>query len=207
MLRIAISKGRVHKAFIALLEQAGFTFDQLKTRKLIIEDSEKRLQLIEVKAPDVPLYVDKGFADIGIVGSDVLLEYSDAFYELLDLKIGVCDLCLAAKPDFERSAYSNLRIATKYERQAERYLEKIGVPGEIIKLNGSVELGPLLEISDCIIDIVETGRTLRENNLVVKETLRSVSSRLIANKVSYKLNHRLIDQLIADLKPFLEVTA
>jgi ATP phosphoribosyltransferase len=151
--------------------------------------------------------VDKGYADIGIVGSDVLLEYPDAFYELLDLKIGVCDLCLAAKADFDRSAFSYLRIATKYERQALRYLEKIGMPGEIIKLNGSVELGPLLEISDCIIDIVETGRTLKENHLVVKETLRSVSSRLIANKVSYKLNHRLIDGLITELKPFLEVSA
>ncbi len=207
MLRIAISKGRVHKAFVGLLGQAGFTFDDLKSRKLIIEDRDKRLQLIEVKAPDVPLYVDKGYADIGIVGSDVLLEYPDAFYELLDLKIGVCDLCLAAKADFDRSAFSYLRIATKYERQALRYLEKIGMPGEIIKLNGSVELGPLLEISDCIIDIVETGRTLKENHLVVKETLRSVSSRLIANKVSYKLNHRLIDGLITELKPFLEVSA
>jgi len=198
-LRIAVSKGRVYKKFLKLLEKSGYAFENTKSRKLVIKDTTGELSLIIVKAQDVPLYVNKAFADLGIVGKDVIDEFDDTFYELLDLSIGKCDLCIAGKESFSFSDYSNLRIATKYPKQGKDYLEKKGIEGEVIKLNGSVELGPVLGISDCILDIVETGNTLKENGLVVKEKYKEITSKLISNKVFYKTKFDIIDAFIENI--------
>lgn len=198
-LRIAVSKGRVYKKFLKLLEKSGYAFENTKSRKLVIKDTTGELSLIIVKAQDVPLYVNKAFADLGIVGKDVIDEFDDTFYELLDLSIGKCDLCIAGKESFNIEDYEKLRIATKYPKQGKDYLEKKGIKGEVIKLNGSVELGPVLGISDCILDIVETGSTLKENGLVVKEKYKEITSKLISNKVFYKTKFDIIDTFIENI--------
>lgn len=195
-LKIAVSKGRVYKDFLKLLIKSGYEFDEVKSRKLIISNKNKTLNLIIVKAQDVPLYVDKAFCDLGIVGKDVIDEFNDTFYELLDLDIGKCELCIAAKENFSINNYSYLTIATKYPVQGKKYLKSKNIDGEVIKLNGSVELGPILNISDCILDIVETGNTLRENGLVVKEVFKNINSKLISNKVFYKTKFNIIDDFI-----------
>lgn len=200
-LKIAVSKGRVYKKFLSLLEKSGYTFKDTKTRKLVIEDVSGEISLIIVKASDVPLYVNQAFADLGIVGKDVIDEFEDTFYELLDLSIGSCDLSIAAKQDFNLDEKIPLTIATKYPKQGQEYLRSKGIEGKIIKLNGSVELGPILGISDCILDIVETGKTLRENGLIVIEQYKSITSKLISNKVFYKTKFDTIDAFIKNITP------
>lgn len=198
-LKIAVSKGRVYKKFLKLLEKSGYIFENTKSRKLVISDTTKELSLIIVKAQDVPLYVNKAFADLGIVGKDIIDEFDDTFYELLDLSIGECDLCIAGKESFNIDDYTQLKIATKYPKQGKDYLRKKGMEGEVIKLSGSVELGPVLGISDCILDIVETGNTLKENGLVVKEKYKRITSKLISNKVFYKTKFDIIDAFIENI--------
>lgn len=195
-LKIAISKGRVLKAFVKRIENVGYSFDQLNSRKLMISSRDEKIQLITVKSLDVPLYVKNGYADLGIVGSDVIDEYSDVFYEIYDLNMSKCDLCIAGKTDLTLEEKGYLKIATKYPKQGRDYLKDKKIEGEVIKLNGSVELGPLLGISDCILDIVETGNTLKENNLIVKEVYKSISSRIIANKIFYKTKNKEITEFL-----------
>ncbi|MEA1975024.1 MAG: ATP phosphoribosyltransferase [Bacillota bacterium] len=195
-INIAVSKGRVLKEVMKLFSNSGYIFDDLNTRKLILKSQDALINVIIVKASDVPLYVDNSFAELGIVGNDVIGEYSNDFYELLNLNIGICDLCIAAKKDFSLNNQNFLKIATKYPMQAKKYLKKSNRKGSIIKLNGSVELGPLLGISDCILDIVETGNTLKENNLFVKEKFKSINSIIIANKIYYKTKFKEIDEFI-----------
>lgn len=202
-LKIAVSKGRVEKQTIKLLQKIGYIFDELNSRKLIISDQTDAIQLIFVKASDVTLYVEKGFADLGIVGNDVIDEGNANLYQLLDMRFGACKLCIASFADLDLQNMTYLKIATKYEKQGYQYLKDKGLEGEIIKLNGSVELGPILGIGDCILDIVETGTTLKENNLVVLEEYKDISSRLIANKVFYKTKFDEIQTLINNFKEYL----
>ncbi|MGM0380072.1 MAG: ATP phosphoribosyltransferase [Bacillota bacterium] len=198
-INIAVSKGRVFKAFVKILKNKGFEFDGLKGRKLIIPSKDKSINLIVVKSSDVPLYVKNSFAELGVAGRDVIDEYENVFYELLDLDIGSCDLCIAGKEDLDLKK-DPLTIATKYPKQASNYLKQKNKKGKIIKLNGSVELGPILGISDCILDIVETGTTLKENDLVVKEHFKEINSLIISNKIFYKTKFNLIDNLIKKIK-------
>lgn len=199
-LKIAVSKGRVYREFMKLLRSIGFKFNGEKDRKLIKTDTTESIDLIVVKSQDVPLYVENAYADIGIVGKDVIDEFQDVFYELTDLKIGECKLCIAGMDDFTLENKDYLKIATKYPKQAKEYLEENNIAGKVIKLNGSVELGPILGISDCILDIVETGRTLRENNLFVKDEYKDISSRIISNKIFYKTKFDLINNFIEKIE-------
>ena len=195
-LKIAVSKGRVYEDFLSLLKSSGYRFKDEKTRKLVIKDLDNSINLIIVKAIDVPLYVNNAFADLGIVGKDIIDEFDDLFYELLNLEIGVCDLCIASMKNSEIKEMNYLKIATKYPKQANEYLKYKNLNGEVIKLNGSVELGPLINISDCILDIVETGNTLKENGLEVNEHFKKIYSKVIANKVSYKTKTDIITEFI-----------
>lgn len=202
-IKIAVSKGRVEKQTIKLLQKIGYVFDDLNSRKLIITDQTDAIQLIFVKASDVTLYVEKGFADLGIVGNDVIDEGNANLYQLLDMKFGACKLSIAGYSDLNLKEMKYLKIATKYEKQGYEYLKEKNMDGEIIKLNGSVELGPILGIGDCILDIVETGTTLKENNLVVLEDYKVISSRLIANRVFYKTKFEDIQILIENFKKYI----
>ena len=155
-------------------------------RRLIFESSDGLVRYFWVKPSDVAIYVERGAADIGIAGKDILLEYSPDVYELLDLGIGVCRMAVAAKTDFRDNIEKTLRVATKFPNIASAYYEKKGRDIDIIKLNGSIELAPILGLSDVIVDIVETGTTLKENDLEPFETVVPISARLIANKASFK---------------------
>ena len=164
------------------------------SRKLIFENPETGMRFFWVKPSDVAIYVERGAADIGVAGRDILLEYSPDVYELLDLGIGRCRMCVAGKTEQRRGA-ETLRVATKFPNIATRYFQGRGRAIDIIKLNGSIELAPILGLSDVIVDIVETGTTLRENDLHVLETILPISARLIANKASFKFKYEGISRL------------
>ena len=171
-------------------------------RKLVFED--KGVRYLIVKPSDVGIYVEKGVADIGIVGKDILLENSHDVYELLDLKFGKCKLCMASVKDYKEDIERRLRVATKYVNVSKKYFDSINRDVEIIKLNGSIELAPILNLSDVIIDIVETGSTLKENNLIViKNIVDYISSRLIVNKVSFKFKNNLISEIVKNIEEVL----
>lgn len=198
VLTIAVSKGRIFKDALPLLAEAGIVpiDDPETSRKLILDTSRDDVKLVLIRASDVPTYVDYGAADIGIAGKDVLMEYEgDGLYELLDLKIACCKLMVAgpvgAVPDSSR-----LRIATKYVNSARRYFAAQGKQAEIIKLYGSMELAPLVGLSDWIVDLVDTGNTLRANGLAPLEHIADISSRLIVNKASMKMKHAAVKPLI-----------
>ncbi|MDZ4262309.1 MAG: ATP phosphoribosyltransferase [Pseudomonadota bacterium] len=198
VLTIAVSKGRIFKDALPLLAEAGIVpiDDPETSRKLILDTSRDDVKLVLIRASDVPTYVDYGAADIGIAGKDVLMEYEgDGLYELLDLKIACCKLMVAgpvgAAPDSSR-----LRIATKYVNSARRYFAGQGKQAEIIKLYGSMELAPLVGLSDWIVDLVDTGNTLRANGLAPLEHIADISSRLIVNKASMKMKHAAVKPLI-----------
>ncbi len=198
VLTIAVSKGRIFKDALPLLAEAGIVpiDDPETSRKLILDTSREDVKLVLIRASDVPTYVDYGAADIGIAGKDVLMEYEgDGLYELLDLKIACCKLMVAgpvgAAPDSSR-----LRIATKYVNSARRYFAAQGKQAEIIKLYGSMELAPLVGLSDWIVDLVDTGNTLRANGLAPLEHIADISSRLIVNKASMKMKHAAVKPLI-----------
>lgn len=207
MLTIALAKGRTAKDSIALLEQAGIWFNNFheESRKLIFYDQTKQVKMLFVKAVDVPTYVEQGAADLGIVGKDNILESNGHFYELLDLKFGQCKMVVAGLKEKPLGTTSHLTIASKYPVIAEKYFLEKDIQIETIKLNGSVELAPLIGLSDVIVDIVETGRTLRENGLVIFDEIEAISTRLIVNKASFALKHDLMTPFINQIKTVLEV--
>lgn len=203
-INIALPKGRLLKKVYDLFKKIGYENEELleDNRKLVFED--KGVRYLIVKPSDVGIYVEKGVADIGIVGKDILLENSHDIYELLDLKFGKCKICMASVKDYKEDIERRLRVATKYINVSKKYFDSINRDVEIIKLNGSVELAPILNLSDVIIDIVETGSTLKENNLIViKDIVDYISSRLIVNKVSFKFKNNLITEIIKNIEEVL----
>ena len=203
-INIALPKGRLLKKVYDLFKKIGYENKELleDNRKLIFEN--KGIRYLIVKPSDVGIYVEKGVADIGIVGKDILLENSHDIYELLDLKFGKCKICMASIKDYKEDIERRLRVATKYINVSKKYFDSINRDVEIIKLNGSVELAPILNLSDVIIDIVETGITLKENNLIViKDIVDYISSRLIVNKVSFKFKNNLITEIIKNIEEVL----
>ncbi len=197
-IRIALAKGRVARQAIKVLENLGYVFPDYskESRKLVFRDKDDQLAFFLVKSPDVPTYVENGTADIGIVGRDILLEHPADVYELLNLDFGRCKMCVAGFEDLDISFNKKLTVATKYPNIAKTYFDSIDQPAEYIYLGGSVELAPVLGMSDCIVDIVETGTTLKENKLVVERDILDISSRLIANKVSLKTKKDKITPII-----------
>ncbi len=203
-INIALPKGRLLKKVYDLFKKIGYENKELleDNRKLVFEN--KGIRYLIVKPSDVGIYVEKGVADIGIVGKDILLENSHDIYELLDLKFGKCKICMASVRDYKEDIERRLRVATKYINVSKKYFDSINRDVEIIKLNGSVELAPILNLSDVIIDIVETGSTLKENNLIViKDIVDYISSRLIVNKVSFKFKNNLITEIVKNIEEVL----
>ena len=200
MIKIALPKGRLGDKVLTQFEAAGYACPEIHTpsRKLVFSTDE--VSYFFVKPSDVPIYVERGVADIGVAGSDILMEYEPDVYSLLDLGIGKCRICVAAKAEFEDDYGRPLRVATKFKNVASKYYGSLGRTIDIIKLNGSIELAPILGLSDVIVDIVETGTTLKENGLVVKEEIAPISARLIANKTSYKFNSAQITNLLKKLQ-------
>lgn len=202
---VALPKGKLFGLSAELLGKVGWSAEGLheKSRKLIIANEEARLKFIITKTADVPTYVEYGAADIGIIGKDVILESGKDVYELLDLGFGKCHLMMAVPKDKKRPRledYNFTRVATKFPRIAEKFFSSRGMQMEYIKLNGSIELGPLIGLSESIVDIVETGTTLRENNLEEIVTIMDATARLIANRVSYKLKFDRINSLVENLQ-------
>ena len=208
MLNIALPKGRLGEKAYAMLERAGFPCPSIKepNRKLIFENEEAGVRYFWVKPSDVAIYVERGAADLGIVGKDILLEYEPDVYELLDLGMGKCRMAVAAKRGFRDDRRRTLIVATKFTNIASRYYASQGRDIDIIHLNGSIELAPILKLSDVIVDIVETGTTLRENDLVEFETIVPISARLIANKASSKFQSAAIDLIVRSMAKQLEET-
>jgi len=207
-LTIALSKGRIFDDTLPLLAAAGIQplDDPETSRKLILETSNPRVKLVIIRASDVPTYVQYGAADLGVAGKDVLLEHGgEGLYEPLDLRIARCRLMVAGLPDAPTRAPASgrLRIATKYVRSAERYFAGKGQQVEIIKLYGSMELAPLVGLSDLIVDLVESGNTLKANGLVPLDHITDISSRLVVNKASWKMKHAAVTSLIAALRAAL----
>ena len=201
MLNVALPKGRLGEKVYAMFEKAGFECPSIKenNRKLIFENPEKGVRYFWVKPSDVAIYVEHGAADIGIAGKDILLEYEPDIYELLDLDIGKCRMAVCAKQGFRDNTQKTLRVATKFTNITKNYYKKQGRDIDIIHLNGSIELAPILALSDVIVDIVETGTTLKENNLEVFETIVPISARLIANKSSFKFKNEKIEEITREL--------
>ena len=202
MINIALPKGRLGEKVYAMFECAGYPCPSIKenNRKLIFENEELGVRYFWVKPSDVSIYVERGAADIGVAGKDILLEYEPEIYELLDLNIGKCRMAVAAKRDFYDDNQRTLKVATKFANIASRYYASKGRDIDIIKLNGSIELAPILSLSDVIVDIVETGTTLKENNLDVIETVAPISARLIANKASFKFKTEEIERITEAVK-------
>lgn len=203
-LTIALPKGKLFNLSADLLAKVGYTAEGLseKSRKLIITNEAARLKFIITKTADVPTYVEYGAADIGIIGKDVVLESGKDVYELLDLGFGKCRLMMAVPKNKKRARledYDHTRVATKFPRIAENFFAAQGMQMEYIKLNGSIELAPIIGMSESIVDIVETGTTLRENNLEEIVTIMNATARLIANRVSYKLKFERINSLVDGL--------
>ena len=208
-LTIALPKGKLFSLSANLFEKVGVTAEHLseKSRKLIISNDECTLRFIITKTSDVPTYVEYGAADIGVIGKDVLVESGQDVYELLDLGFGKCRLMMAVPREERRSRlldYAHTRVATKYPHIAEQFFAQQGMQMEYIKLNGSIELGPLVGLSESIVDIVETGTTLVENDLEEIAHIMDVSARLIVNRVSFKLKFDRIYRIVNDLKQVLE---
>ena len=199
MVNIALPKGRLGEKVYALLKNAGFSCPELEesSRKLVFENEEKGVRYFWVKPSDVSIYVERGAADIGVAGKDILLEYKPDVYELLDLGIGKCRIAVAGPVDFRDSAGMTLRLATKFPEIAQSYYNEKCRDIDIIKLNGSIELAPIMGLSDVIVDIVETGKTLKENNMGVFTRIAESSARLIANKSSYQFKKEEIETLIS----------
>ena len=200
-LTIAIAKGRLQAEALDLLTSTGlgFSSETLPSRRLAVEDESGRYCLIFVKPADVPVYVERGIADCGIVGRDVLLESDADLLQPLSLNIGVCRIVVAAKNDAPLRQLGMLRVATKYPRIAARQFGARGVAVDIIQLSGSVELAPVLGLADCIVDLVETGKTLQENGLSIVEVITESTARLVVNRASYQLNAEAVGRLIKSL--------
>ena len=202
MLNIALPKGRLGEKVYDILERAGYPCAAIKEngRKLIFENTELGIRYFWVKPSDVSIYVERGAADIGIAGKDILLEYSPNVYELLDLDIGKCRVAVAGKKGFRDDPRRTLKVATKFVNIAKAHYRLVSRDIDIIKLNGSIELAPILGLSDVIVDIVETGTTLKENELEVLETIVPISARLISNKASFKFKTQEIEKLVEGVR-------
>lgn len=202
MLNIALPKGRLGDQVYHLFSGIGYECPALldDNRKLVFENPERQIRYLLVKPSDVPIYVEHGAADVGVAGRDVLLEIQPDVYDLLDLKIGKCRLCVAAPNGYIEKRDRALRVATKYPRVARDHYASVNRDIEIIKLNGSIELAPILGLSDVILDVVESGKTLLENDLSILETVHPVSARLIANRSSYMFKENMIQKLNQKLR-------
>ena len=197
MITIALAKGRLAEQAMDLLEGMGIDCSEPRNpgRKLVLENAAQAIRFILVKPADVPTYVEHGVADIGVVGKDTLMEENRPLYELLDLGFGKCRLCIAGYPG-HTAGYANERVATKYPNIARNYYAAQGRNIQIIKLNGSVELGPIIGLSDVILDIVESGSTLKANGLAVLEEICTVSARLVVNRVALKTKRERIHTIV-----------
>ena len=207
---IALTKGRLAKKTMALFEQIGISCEEMQdpqTRRLIFVNEELGLRFFLAKANDVPTYVEYGAADIGISGKDVILEEGRHMYEVLDLGIGKCRMCVCGPADAAKKLQHHelIRVATKYPNIAKDYFYNIKHQTvEIIKLNGSIELAPIVGLSEVIVDIVETGATLRENGLIVLEEIADLSARMVVNEVSMKMEHERINAIISDMRTLIQ---
>ncbi len=206
MLNIALPKGRLGEKVYAMFARAGFECPELleESRKLIFTNQAANVSYFWVKPSDVAIYVERGAADIGVAGKDILLEYRPDVYELLDLNVGKCRMAVAAPEGFQDNINRKLRVATKFSRIALEHYSGIGRDIDIIHLNGSIEIAPILGLSDVIVDIVETGKTLRENHLQVIEEILPISARLIANKSGFKFKTQQIERLCEEIRKELE---
>ena len=202
MINVALPKGRLGEKVYDMFERAGYDCPSIKenTRKLIFENPEKGIRFFWVKPSDVSIYVERGAADIGVAGKDILLEYSPDVYELLDLNIGKCRMAVAAKRDFRDNNQKTLKVATKFVNIAKGYYSGKCREIDVIKLNGSIEIAPILSLSDVIVDIVETGTTLKENDLEVIDTVLPIIARLISNKSAYKFKTADIESIVEGIK-------
>lgn len=208
-LTIALPKGKLFKPSVDLLAKAGYRADSVSesSRKLIITNEEAKLRFIITKTADLPTYVEYGAADIGIIGKDVLLEEERDVYELADLKLGLCRLMVAVPESMRQpklSDYAHMRVATKYPKIAEAFFHSHGIQMEIIRLNGSIELAPMVGLAELIVDIVETGRTLKENHLTEIAQIHTATARLVANRVSFKMKFERIHALVSAVKALSE---
>lgn len=201
MLNVALPKGRLGEKVYAMFEKAGFACPSVtdNSRKLIFENPGCGVRYFWVKPSDIAIYVERGAADVGVCGKDILTEYEPDIYELLDLNIGRCRMAVAAKSDFKDDNSRTLRVATKFVNTAKAFYGKKNRSIDIIHLNGSIEIAPIVGLSDVIVDIVETGRTLKENDLCVYDTIMPISARFIANKASYKFKEEQILRLLSEL--------
>ena len=201
MLNVALPKGRLGEKVYDLFAKAGFPCPSIleNNRKLIFENPEAGVRYFWVKPSDVAIYVERGAADVGVAGKDILLEYAPEVYELLDLHTGVCRMAVAAPKGFTDDPMRTLRVATKFTNIAMDYYASLGRDIELIHLNGSIELAPILGLSDVIVDIVETGTTLKENNLEVIQTIVPITARLIANRASFRFRQQEIERLTEGL--------
>ena len=206
MLNIALPKGRLGEKVLGMFERAGFECPAIheENRRLFFENEALGLRYFWVKPSDVSIYVERGAADLGVAGKDILLEYTPDVYELLDLNVGKCRMCVAGPADFRDDPARTLRVATKFPRIARRHYSQRSRQIDIIKLNGSIELAPILGLSDVIVDIVETGKTLLENGLAPLETIVPISARLIANKANYKFKYDEICAICENMTQLLE---
>ena len=206
MINIALPKGRLGEKIYDAFKRAGYECPSIEenNRKLIFENAEKGVRYFWVKPSDVSIYVERGAADIGVCGKDILAEYAPNVYELLDLKKGVCKMAVAAKKDFYDDGENTLKVATKFVNCAKAYYAKKGRAIDVIKLNGSIEIAPILGLSDVIVDIVETGTTLKENDLVVIKEIFPISARLIANKASFKFKTQEIEEMTERVAKLLD---
>ncbi|HWR45469.1 ATP phosphoribosyltransferase [Sporomusa sp.] len=208
-LTIALPKGKLFDLSASRLAKLGYTAEGLSenSRKLVIANETEKIRFIITKTADLPTYVEYGAADVGIIGKDVLLEESKDVYELLDLKFGFCRMMVAVPQALKQeklSDYAHMRVATKYPRVAESFFHSIGIQMEIIKLNGSIELAPMVGLAEIIVDLVETGRTLKENNLVEVAQIHPATARFIANRVSFKMKFDRINKMVEGLKALVE---
>lgn len=196
-INVALPKGRLGENVYEIFDKSGYSCPSIleNNRKLIFESEENKVRYFWVKPSDVAIYVERGAADIGVAGKDILIEYEPDVYELSDLNMGKCRMCVAGPKGFRDNTARTLRVATKFPNIARHYYSTQSRQIDIIKLNGSIELAPILKMSDVIVDIVETGTTLKENNLDVLEEILPISARLISNKVSYKFKNREIMEL------------
>jgi ATP phosphoribosyltransferase len=207
MINVALPKGRLGEKVYAMFENAGYECPSIKenNRKLIFENEEKGIRYFWVKPSDVSIYVERGAADIGVAGKDILLEYTPDVYELLDLNMGKCRMAVAGKKDFYDDNQRTLKVATKFVNIARGYYASKCRDIDIIKLNGSIELAPILGLSDVIVDIVETGTTLKENDLIVVEKFLPISARLIVNKSSFKFKTNDIEKIVESMRAQVKI--
>ena len=202
MINIALPKGRLGEKVYTMFAEAGYECPALleNSRKLIFENTEAGVRYFWVKPSDVAIYVERGAADIGVAGKDILLEYRPDVFELLDLNLGKCRMAVAAKREFYDDGQRTLKVATKFTNIAAEYYASKCREIDVIKLNGSIEIAPILGLSDVIVDIVETGKTLQENNLEVKETILPISARLICNKAAFRFKTAEIEKITSYMK-------